>query len=151
LKTSAALNRETKQDLEFADFSIAQILFGDLNRNLHTVEQAADVEINARGNTLSILGKSHSVELAIAVLEQLYELIKKGYPVFSQDIAFGLKILSSSPTTRLEEIFLDKVYITSRNRVISPKSVNQNNHSDKACCGSRRKTWISPRRYGPES
>ena len=62
--------------------------------------------------------------------EQLYALIGKGYPVFTQDIAFGLKILESSPRNRLEEIFLDKVYITSRNRVISPKSVNQKRYID---------------------
>jgi phosphate starvation-inducible PhoH-like protein len=125
LKTSVALNSNAVQDLEFADFSIAQVLFGDLNRNLHAVEKAAGVQINARGNVLQIQGRGHSVELAATVLQQLYDLVRKGYPVFSQDIAFGLKILASSPQTRLEEIFLDKVYITSHNRVISPKSVNQ--------------------------
>ena len=125
MKTSVALNNETSRDLEFGDYSIAQVLFGDLNRNLQTVEQAAGVHINARGNSLQVQGKTHSVELAVSLLEQLYGLVRKGYPVFSQDIAFGLKILESSPRTRLEEIFLDKVYITARNRVISPKSVNQ--------------------------
>jgi len=130
LKTSAALNLETRQELEFADFPAAQVLFGDLNRNLQTVEQTANVRINARGSVVSIAGKKHAVELASEVLEQLYSLIKKGYPVFSQDIAFGLKILSSSPQTRLEKIFLDKVYITSTHRVVSPKSVNQKLYID---------------------
>ena len=125
MKTSTVLNSETSRDLEFADFSIAQVLLGDLNHNLHTVEQAAGVHIHARGNVLRITGTTHSVELVVSLLEQLYQLVKKGYPVFSQDIAFGLKILESSPRIRLEEIFLDKVYITSRNRVVSPKSVNQ--------------------------
>ncbi|RUM37223.1 MAG: phosphate starvation-inducible protein PhoH [Desulfobulbus sp.] len=130
MKTSAALNLETRQELEFADFPAAQVLFGDLNRNLQTVEQTANVRINARGSVVSIAGKKHAVELASEVLEQLYSLIKKGYPVFSQDIAFGLKILSSSPQTRLEKIFLDKVYITSTHRVVSPKSVNQKLYID---------------------
>ena len=125
MKSSIALNHETSKDLEFDDYAIAQILFGDLNRNLHTIELAADVRINVRGNDLLVSGKTHCVELAAAALSQLYTLIRKGYPVFSQDIAFALKILASSPQTRLEEIFLDKVYITSRNRVVSPKSVNQ--------------------------
>ncbi len=128
MKTSATLNLDTRQNLEFADFSIAQILFGDLNRNLQIVEQAAGVQINARGNILSIQGKKHSVDLAVTVLDQLYGLIQKGYPVFSQDIAFALKILSSSPQTHLEEIFLDRVYITSKNRVVSPKSVSQKHY-----------------------
>lgn len=128
MKSSAALNLDASKDLEFDDYAIAQILFGDLNRNLHTVELAADVRINVRGNELLINGKAHCVELAAAVLAQLYELIRKGYPVFSQDIAFALKILASSPQTRLEEIFLDKVYITSKNRVVSPKSINQKHY-----------------------
>jgi phosphate starvation-inducible PhoH-like protein len=125
LKSSVGLNHETSRNLEFGDFSIAQVLFGDLNRNLLTVEQTADVRIHARGNALLIEGKTHAVELACSLLEQLYELVRKGYPIFSQDMAFGLKILQSSPHTSLKEIFLDKVYITSKNRVVSPKSVNQ--------------------------
>jgi len=125
LKTSVTLNTATSRDLEFADNTTAQVLFGDLNRNLHTIEQTACVEIHARGSVLRIRGKTHAVELAVSVLEQLYKLVSKGYPIFSRDIAFGLKILESSPRSSLEEIFLDKVYITSRNRIISPKSVNQ--------------------------
>ena len=121
----AALNAQVERELEFADNRAAQQLFGDLNRNLQTVEQATGVAINARGNSLQISGRAHAVELAAATLEQMYGLILKGYPVFSQDIAFGVKILESSPKARLEEIFLDKVCITARKRVISPKSINQ--------------------------
>lgn len=100
-------------------------MFGDLNRNLHTIEQATGVTINARGNSLQINGRVHAVNLAATTLQQMYGLLLKGYPVFSQDIAFGVKILEASPQARLEEIFLDKVCITARKRVISPKSVNQ--------------------------
>ncbi|WP_035275877.1 PhoH family protein [Desulfogranum japonicum] len=119
------MNAETTREIEFTENNTAQLLFGDLNKNLHTIEQAANVSINVRGSKVQIKGRSHAVGLAASVLEQLYALIRKGYPVFTQDIAFGVKILESAPETKLEEIFLDKVYITSRNRVISPKSVNQ--------------------------
>jgi phosphate starvation-inducible PhoH-like protein len=125
VKPSAALNAETVKDLDFADNSIAQQLFGELGRNLVTVEQATGVAIKARGNNLQISGRTHAVDLAASTLRQMYGLLLKGYPVFSQDIAFGVKILESSPQASLEEIFLDKVCITSRKRVISPKSVNQ--------------------------
>lgn len=125
MKPSAALNAETIRDVNFADNAVAQQLFGELNRNLNTIEQATGVVINARGNSLQIKGRVHAVDLAASTLQQMYGLLLKGYPVFSQDIAFGVKILESSPKARLEEIFLDKVCITSRKRVISPKSVNQ--------------------------
>ena len=125
MKTAAARTRQTSRDLDFADNTAAQILFGDLNRNLQAVEQSAGVSIHARGNTLQVSGRNHAVELAVSLLEQLYGLVVRGYPVFTQDIAFGARILASAPGASLEEIFLDKVYITSRNRVISPRSVNQ--------------------------
>ena len=125
MKPSPALNAQTSRELEFADNGVAQRLFGDLNKNLHTVELATGVTINARGNSLQINGRLHAVELAASTLQQMYGLLLKGYPVFSQDMAFGVKILESAPQARLEEIFLDKVCITSRKRVISPKSVNQ--------------------------
>ncbi len=128
LKPSTALNTDSVQNLEFSDNTITQVLCGDLNKNLHTIEQAAKVTVQARGSRLRVSGSGHSVELASSLLRQLYALINKGYPVYTQDIAFGLKILESSPGAHLEEIFLDKVYITSRNRVISPKSVNQKHY-----------------------
>ncbi len=124
------MNNETVRNLEFDDNTITQVLYGDLNKNLGTIEQAAGVTVSARGSHLQIGGPVHGVELAASVLRQLYALIGKGYPIFSRDIAFGLKVLESSPKTRLEEIFLDKVYITSRNRVISPKSINQKHYID---------------------
>ena len=130
MKSASALNTQTVQNLEFDDNEIARVLYGDLNKNLRSVEQAAGVTLSARGSQLQIRGPGHGVELAASALLQLYSLINKGYPVFTQDIAFGIKILESSPRTRLEEIFLDKVCITSQKQVITPKSINQKLYID---------------------
>ncbi len=128
MRTSQKLTQERQQNLDFDDIAIAQVLFGMHNQNLSTIEQAVGVQINDRGNTLNITGKGHAVDLAVSLLTQLYTLARKGYPVFSQDIAFGIKILESSPTASLTEIFLDKVCITAQRRVISPKSIHQKNY-----------------------
>lgn len=130
MKQPSASKRSGLRELDFPDHATAQILFGDLNRNLQTVELATGVTIHTRGQQLQISGQDHAVDLVASLFEQLYQLIRKGYPIFTQDIAFGLKILESSPKAKLENIFLDKVYITSRNRVISPKSVNQKAYID---------------------
>lgn len=130
MKPSVSPSHHVERELEFPDNASAQLLFGDLNRNLQTVEQATGVTVKARGHVVQITGQKYAVELAVSLFEQLYQLICKGYPIFTQDIAFGLKILESSPKAQLENIFLDKVYITSRNRVISPKSVNQKSYID---------------------
>ncbi len=119
-----------QQDLTFTDNSHACALYGDLNKNLQTLEKSAGVTIQARGTNLRITGLPHDVELITTLLNQLYELIGKGYPVYSSDFAFGLKILESNPKARLDKIFLDKVYVTTQNRVVSPKTKNQKFYID---------------------
>ncbi len=118
------------RDLEFLDNSRTVSLYGDLNKNLLTIENSLGVKINVRGTTLNIKGDEHSVVIGSELLQQLYDLIGKGYPVYTSDIAFGLKILESTPNGRLDKIFLDKVYVTTHNRVISPKSQNQKIYID---------------------
>lgn len=120
------INRE----LTFSDNGNACILYGDLNRNLQALEKSTSVSISARGNNVRITGMPHDVDLVADLLNQLYELIGKGYPVYSSDFAFGLKVLEASPKAKLSKIFLDKVYVTTQNRVISPKTQNQKIYID---------------------
>ncbi|MCB2182204.1 MAG: PhoH family protein [Desulfobulbaceae bacterium] len=113
------------KELSFADNEAARHLYGDLNQNLLAIEKAVGVTVKARGTTLTITGEEHDVETTASALNQLYDLIITGYPLYPSDIVFALHILERSPRANLKEIFLDQVYITSKQRVISPKSINQ--------------------------
>lgn len=128
-KNKAAL-QPLSRDLDFADNALTATLFGDLNKNLQLVERCCGVTIHVRGMGVHITGLGHEVELAADLLEQFYGLIRKGLKVFSSDFAFGLRVLESNPHARLDKIFLDKVYITTQNRIISPKTTNQKNYID---------------------
>jgi len=123
-------NQQTSQVLNFEDNQTAISLYGELNRNLQIIENSSGVKIGVRGSSVNIAGTRHDVEIATELLSQLYELIGKGYPVYSSDFAFGLRILESTPKARLDKIFLDKVYVTTQNRVISPKTPNQKRYID---------------------
>ena len=123
---SNVINRE----LTFSDNSHACILYGDLNRNLQALEKSTNVSISARGSSVKIGGLPYDVDLIADLLNQLYELIAKGYPIYSSDFVFGLKVLEATPKAKLGKIFLDKVYVTTQNRVISPKTQNQKIYID---------------------
>jgi phosphate starvation-inducible PhoH-like protein len=116
--------------LLFEDNNLARLLYGDLNKNLTTIEKTVGVSVKARGNELVLKGLKHEVEVAAIALDQLYELLKAGYPVYPADVAYGLRIIERSPKINLKEIFLDSVYITANQRVVSPKSVNQKIYID---------------------
>jgi phosphate starvation-inducible PhoH-like protein len=117
-------------NLTFEDNNLARLLYGDLNKNLATIEKSVGVTVKARGNELVLEGLKHEVEVASIALKQLYELLKAGYPVYPADVVYGLRIIERSAKANLKEIFLDRVYITANQRVVSPKSVNQKKYID---------------------
>src|SRR5210317_1291628 len=118
-----AENSKSKQtSLDFADIVLAQQLFGEHNNHLQKVAKATEVTINARGNTVFISGDEIAAALAGNILKQLYGLLKEGYPIHTNDVDYAVRILSADDRLRLKEIFLDKVYITSKKNTVAPKS-----------------------------
>lgn len=122
--------QQTARLLEFTDNDQAQTLYGDLNRNLLTLEKGSGAKIQARGTLVRITGLPHEVDLAATLLQQLYGLVGQGYPLYSADVAFGMKILEKDPEAQLAKIFFDKVYVTTRNQIVSPKTPNQKRYID---------------------
>ena len=126
-----AKNSENEQSrIEFADIDLARQLFGERNNNLQKVAKNTDVSINARGNTVFIAGDEIAVALAGNVLNQLYNLLKEGYPIHPNDIDFAVSVLSGNDKVNLKEIFLDRVYITSKKSAVTPKSLAQKEYID---------------------
>ncbi|MGV1099569.1 PhoH family protein [Thiovibrio sp. JS02] len=119
-----------KRDITFADNNTALLIYGDLNKHLAIIEDATGVNLAARGSQLTVSGAKHDVELAVSVVDKLRELIKTGYPVYPADVAYALRILKATPGANLKEIFLDKVYITAEQKIVSPKSINQKTYID---------------------
>ena len=120
----------SKREITLADNNTALLVYGDLNKNLTVIEEGTGVNIQVRGSQLTVNGPKHEVELAASAINKLEELIRAGYPVYPSDVAYALRILQASPKANLKEIFLDKVYITAEQKVISPKSINQKLYID---------------------
>ncbi len=124
-------NSKSKKDsLDFADIYLAQQLFGEHNNHLRKIAKATEVIINARGNTVFIQGDKIAVALVGNILRQLYDLLKEGYPIHANDIDYAIRVLSADDRAKLKEIFLDKVYITSKKSAVTPKSQAQKNYID---------------------
>ena len=118
---------------EFADSVTLQTLVGGGGEHLKQLAESAGVTINTRGTTVMVEGDELKAELALAVLEELYELVLSSYPLFIADIDYAWRIKSADSGASLKEIFLDKVYIRGKGgkrRYISPKSRGQKFYID---------------------
>jgi len=118
--------QEITHTLEFGDPKHVQCLVGEREANLRElVNTLHNVSINCRGNILYVQGEQVAADLAKAALEQLYGLLRDGYPVYRADIDHAVRILKANRKAKLKDIFLDTVFIASDKRVISPKSSAQ--------------------------
>ncbi len=112
-------------ELNFNNIDLTRQLFGEHNIHLQRIAKTTDVTINARGSKVFIQGDNFAVALAENVLNQLYNLLKEGYPVHANDIDYAVRVLSANHRANLKDIFLDTVYITSKKSPVTPKSQNQ--------------------------
>ena len=114
----------------FDNNELVRSLYGERNGNLRLIEKRLNIIINIRGNDLILEGGFSDLELAENLLNQLYELLKEGYPVYERDVDYSLRILGSNHKAELKLIFLDRVYIPSKKKTITPKSINQKDYID---------------------
>lgn len=105
-------------------------LFGEHDKNLKLLEKIESVKLSVRGNHISISGESLAVGLIKNLVTQLYGIVAKGYPLYPADIDYAHRILSENSAINLEKIFLDTVFISSKKKVITPKSIAQKHYID---------------------
>lgn len=118
------------KNISFADNNLIKTLFGEYDRNIKLIEKLEPVKIVVRGNSLSVTGECIPAELVENLIIQLYSLLEKGYPIYPADIDYAHRILSSNSSVNLEKIFLDTVFISSKKRLITPKSIAQKLYID---------------------
>jgi phosphate starvation-inducible PhoH-like protein len=69
-------------------------LFGQANANLKAIEREVGVTIGVRGNELTLVGPADRVALGRSLVEQLYQLAKKGKPLAASDIGRAVAVLA---------------------------------------------------------
>ena len=119
-----------EEALRFDDTSVLPELFGRHDEHLKIVERALGVSIHPKGNEATVAGDPLQVELAAKVLAGLYRVLRKGIPITSNDVASAARIVCSDRNADVATVFQDVVFMSSRNKMITPKSVAQKKYLD---------------------
>lgn len=117
------------KDLIFENNNSLKQLCGEKNSNIKEIERIFDIKLHTRGNKITLQGQSQNLDNAEKFTNQIYELIKKGYNLEPGDIELASRIILSDRHS-LEDIFLDTICVSTRKRIIAPKSLAQKHYID---------------------
>ncbi len=124
-------SKDTKTlKINFNDNSAAKLLYGVHDENLKNLQKLLDVRITARGNSLTITGERINSQKAKKVIDQLYEMARTGQALYSNDIDQAVNIVMESSSANLKDVFQHEVLVSSKNRLITPKSKSQKEYVD---------------------
>lgn len=118
------------EKLTFTNHDLLKSLCGEHDKHLKLIEKLEPVKVRAWGDHLSVSGEEENVKKVSTMLSQLYAIMEKGWHIHFSDIDYAHRILSEDITFDLARIFLDTVFISSKKRIITPKSISQRLYID---------------------
>jgi phosphate starvation-inducible PhoH-like protein len=111
--------------LDIGDNGEAIEILGKHDENLRFISKHLSAKIVARGNQVSIFGKSEDVEKAKKLFENLKELLQKGNKINIPTINYLLKKINKNEDKELTEALSEVICVTARGRQIKPKTIGQ--------------------------
>lgn len=114
----------------FADGVAMVQLLGPQDRLLRVVEREhPDVDVHVRGNEITLAGSAVAVAAARELVEELLTMTRTGHDLAPADVSSSNRILRSDGNPRPSEV-LGEAILSSRGRVIRPKTLGQKSYVD---------------------
>ncbi|MFA4972730.1 MAG: PhoH family protein [bacterium] len=117
--------------LKFDDNSLARELFGAEDKHLRKLEDRLGIEIDVRGSDLTLRGAAGEVAAGERILNELYSMLKRGYPIMNSDIEGAIAALNRDGNADLEALFANSIRLPGRKRPIVPRSPAQKEYLEK--------------------
>ena len=109
------------------DDRVAVELAGEHDRVLRELEDRLDLEIDLRGNRLTLSGEEGRVRAAAEVVEQLTALVRAGRPIEPGTVAAVADAVEGAEPVRP---MLDDVVWRNRQTLVTPRTVGQKRYVD---------------------
>jgi phosphate starvation-inducible PhoH-like protein len=107
------------------DNAVAQILYGENDRNLRALEQEIGVEIQARGNRVRVRGPALERKLAERVLRDLYTMAAAGLGIDEGEVHQVARMAREEAGPAVQALLEGDVVEVGRRKRILPRSANQ--------------------------
>jgi len=107
------------------DNALAQVVYGQSDRNLRKLEQLIGVRISARGNRVRVSGPILESKLARRVIRDLYDLALAGAPVEESDVRQMVHLAEEPDSHAATALVTGGAVEVGRRKRILPRTENQ--------------------------
>jgi phosphate starvation-inducible PhoH-like protein len=112
------------------DNALAQIVYGENDRNLRKLEQQIGVRIQARGNRVRVTGPALECKVARRTIRDLYDLAAAGAPVEDSDVRQAVR-MAEDPGSEASQALASGSHVeVGRHKRILPRTENQRVYLD---------------------
>ncbi|MDD4202988.1 MAG: PhoH family protein [Candidatus Omnitrophica bacterium] len=108
----------------------AKALFGRHDEHLKAIEKEFSVTTVFKDGCLAVKGDEKSIDKASYVIKELIEVIRKGYELKTHDIKYAISISKEKEPLSLQDVYLEKIEVSSKRPVVRPKSIGQKKYID---------------------
>ncbi len=119
-----------KKEIILESIKEGKALIGDYDENLKLIRRKFDVSLVVRGANVKIDGFEKNVEQAYSLIQDLLRLIRKGVSVRKHEIAYIVENFEENNIGELENVYLDKIKVSSRRQYVVPKTLGQKKYID---------------------
>jgi len=119
------LARPQEEALVLEDNAIAQILYGENDRNLRALEAEVGVQISARGNRVRVRGPALESKLARRALLDLYAMAASGMQIEQSEVLQVVRMADDEVSAPVQALSEGGAIVVGRRKRIVPRTANQ--------------------------
>lgn len=112
--------------LSFDNAEFEKELFGNYDKNIKVLEESYSVNIVLRDSHIVIIGEDNkSVNITARVIEELYNLFKKGTTIDTRLVRYAMDMLGEDLKNNLSGISDDVIILTAKGNAVKAKTLGQ--------------------------
>ena len=117
--------QQTQQNIDVKNLDMLIALFGRLDENIRAIQEQLNVQIQAQGTEVMVVGDEQNVATAMSVINKLLILLAKGDTIDKSRIRYAVELAAEGNAEMIEEIMGDVVAVTYRGKPIKCKTAGQ--------------------------
>lgn len=111
--------------LHIEDPNEAVMLLGISDQNMKLIEEALDLSIMTRGDTISLEGPEQNRLLAKELLEQLLKVIRRGININQRDVVSAIEMAKAGTIEYFSELYDEEIARNTKGKAIRAKTIGQ--------------------------